>query len=110
MDRKIKNMIHNSIIFNKNDIYEWYNIVSPILNHPEFQKRKKFSHHGHKSVYDHSLIVSIKAYFFAKKFNLDCRTLRLQVYFTIFIVNLGWMIWRLNLFLRGMLLLMQKML
>lgn len=45
-------------------------IVSEILNHPEFQKRKNYLHHENESVYDHSLKVSYLGYRIAKKINL----------------------------------------
>lgn len=53
---------------------EYYNIVKPILEHKEFQKRQKFPHHGEKTVYDHSLEVSILSYRIAKKLKLDYKS------------------------------------
>lgn len=47
---------------------EYYEIVKDILEHPEFQRRKKYGHHGTISVYDHSLSVSLMAYKMAKYF------------------------------------------
>lgn len=41
---------------------EYEKIVSNILEHPEFQKRKTYMHHENESVYEHSLKVSILAY------------------------------------------------
>ena len=49
---------------------EYYEIVSEILNHEEFIKRKSYMHHGKVSVYDHSLKVSIMAYKISKKFKI----------------------------------------
>ncbi len=45
----------------------YFEIVKPILLHPEFQRRKKFMHHENESVYDHCLSVSILSYKIAKK-------------------------------------------
>lgn len=53
---------------------EWYEIAEPILNHSEFQKRKRFMHHGTISVYDHVVIVSILAFEMAKKRGLDVKS------------------------------------
>ena len=47
---------------------DYYEIVKDILESEEFQKRKKFAHHGSISVYDHSLRVSMVAYELSKKF------------------------------------------
>lgn len=60
--------------FLDNSLNEWYDIVQPILNNPEFQKRKKYMHHGTISVYDHVLNVSILAYKKAKSHNLDAKS------------------------------------
>ena len=49
------------------DEIEYYKIVNKILNHPEFQKRKQYAHHGNISVFDHSLAVSKVSYYLAKK-------------------------------------------
>ena len=56
------------------DINEWYIIVKPIITNPEFQKRKKYMHHGTISAYDHVLNVSMLAYKMAKKRNLDYKS------------------------------------
>ena len=53
---------------------EFYEIINPILNSSEFQKRKNYKHHGKISVYDHSLRVSKVAYILAKKLNKDYRS------------------------------------
>ncbi len=57
----------------KND-KEFEKIVNEIITDPEFQKRKKFLHHGDISVYEHSLKVSKKAYSIAKFFHADCKS------------------------------------
>lgn len=53
---------------------EYYDIVEPILNHPEIIKRKDFIHHESCSVYDHCLIVSILSYIWAKKLGWDYKS------------------------------------
>ena len=50
---------------------EYYEIVKEILENEEFQRRKQFPHHGEKTVFDHSLEVSILSYKIAKKLRLD---------------------------------------
>ncbi|MDD2377480.1 MAG: HD domain-containing protein [Bacilli bacterium] len=50
---------------------EYKEIVKDILNHEEFLKRKNYHHHENRSVYVHSLSVSIKAYKLARTFHLD---------------------------------------
>ena len=52
---------------------EWYLIVENILKNPEFQKRKLFMHHHNLSVWEHSILVSFKAYMVASYFNADKR-------------------------------------
>lgn len=56
------------------DKLEYYDIVKEILKNDEFQKRKKFKHHGNISVYDHCLEVSKISYYLAKKMNLDYKS------------------------------------
>lgn len=53
---------------------EYIQIVKPILQNPEFIKRRIYHHHENRSVYGHCLMVSIKAYHFAKYFNLDYKS------------------------------------
>lgn len=53
---------------------EYYDIVKSILESEEFQKRKKYKHHGNISVYSHCLSVSKKSYKIAKKMNLDYKS------------------------------------
>lgn len=54
-----------------NSLYEWYELVKPILTNEEFQKRKLYRHHGDITVYEHCVNVSIKGFLMAKKFDLD---------------------------------------
>lgn len=53
---------------------EYINIVEPILNHPEFQRRLEYHHHENRSVYTHSLYVSYYSYLVAKKLKLDYKS------------------------------------
>lgn len=53
---------------------EWYDIAYPIINNPEFQRRKNFRHHGKVSVYDHVIKVSIHAFIMAKSKGLDYKS------------------------------------
>lgn len=46
---------------------EFMDIVTPILENPEFYKRKKWQHHEHSSLYEHSLAVSYLTYKICKK-------------------------------------------
>lgn len=55
----------------KKDYEEYLSIVSPILEHEEFIKRKTFKHHGDITVYDHCLNVSKCSYIMAKKLRCD---------------------------------------
>ena len=50
---------------------EYYEIVKPILESAEFEKRKQYCHHGNKTVYDHCMDVSIIAYRLAKRLGFD---------------------------------------
>lgn len=63
------------ICVNSKDLSYWYEIAKPILDHPEYQKRKKYMHHGDTSVYTHSVGVSLRAFQIGKKFNLDLKSL-----------------------------------
>lgn len=49
---------------------EYEKIVSSILEHPEFQKRKTYMHHENESVYNHSVKVSIMSYHIASILHL----------------------------------------
>ena len=53
---------------------EYIKIVKPILEHPEFIKRKEYKHHERESVYEHSLIVSYNSYKIAKMLGLDYKS------------------------------------
>ena len=53
---------------------EYYEIIKPILEHPEFLKRKTYVHHESCSVYEHCLAVSILSYRWAKKWHLDYKS------------------------------------
>jgi len=53
------------------DYTEFFNLVKPILEHPEFKKRKKYLHHIGESVYEHTLRVSFDSYKIAKRFGWD---------------------------------------
>ncbi len=53
---------------------EYEEIVKEIIEHPEFQKRKKYAHHGDITVYDHCLKVSKKAYSLARFFHTDYKS------------------------------------
>lgn len=53
------------------DYEQFIELVSPILNHPEFQKRKEYMHHIGESVYTHTLRVSYDSYKIAKKLGWD---------------------------------------
>lgn len=50
---------------------EFYKIIAPILEHEEFQKRKQYQHHGTITVFEHSLAVSLRSYYVARKLGLD---------------------------------------
>ncbi len=50
---------------------QYINLVKNILENEEFLKRKKYKHHGDKTVYEHSLEVSFLAYRISKKLGLD---------------------------------------
>lgn len=70
-----KNLIKNidpSIVLNPL-FDDWLIYVEDILLSDEFQKRKLFPHHHNLSVWDHSILVSFKAFLAAKYFNADAR-------------------------------------
>ena len=50
---------------------EYLEITNEILNNEEFLKRKKYMHHGKKTVYEHSLEVSFLSYRLAKKLKFN---------------------------------------
>lgn len=49
---------------------EYYDIVSSILENEEFQKRRKYKHHGKISVYTHCVRVSKVSYYICKKLRM----------------------------------------
>lgn len=53
------------------EMNEYYDIIKEILEHPEFQKRREYDHHGKITVYDHCLSVSKLSYKMAKKLKKD---------------------------------------
>lgn len=53
---------------------EYINIIKPIITNEEFLKRKYYHHHENRSVYGHSLMVSIRSYKLAKKLGLDYKS------------------------------------
>ncbi len=52
---------------------EFYEIIKPIIEHPEFIKRKKYKHHENESVFEHCLEVSYKSYKVAKALHMNAR-------------------------------------
>lgn len=63
------------IFMSKNvDYTEWETIVNPIINSPEFLKRKTFRHHGDVTVYEHSIKVSKLSYKLAKRLHTDYKS------------------------------------
>ncbi|MEG2322412.1 MAG: phosphohydrolase [Bacilli bacterium] len=60
-------------ILNKMDD-EYIKIVKEIITNPEFIKRRIYHHHENRSVYGHCLLVSIRAYYIARFFNLDYKS------------------------------------
>ncbi len=62
------------IYIGKTSKEEFFEIISEILNSEEYQKRKKYKHHGEKSVYDHCLSVSMKSYKIAKIMGMDYKS------------------------------------
>lgn len=49
---------------------EYYEIVKDILENSEFEKRKRYCHHGKITVYQHSLKVSKIAYIISKRLGM----------------------------------------
>lgn len=54
---------------------EFLSYIKPILDNQEFQRRKNYMHHYNLSVYDHSMEVAYKSYLFAKKYQLDKKSI-----------------------------------
>ena len=57
------------------DYKEFYKLVSPIIENEEFQKRKKYPHHIHESVYEHVSKVAFDCYKIGKRYSLDYKSL-----------------------------------
>ncbi len=53
---------------------DYLSIVYPILKNKEFNRRKSYHHHENRSVFAHSLLVSIRSYKIAKSLGLDYKT------------------------------------
>lgn len=53
---------------------EYYKIIREIIFNEEFQKRKKYAHHGKITVYEHSLAVSKYAYLICKRLGYDYKS------------------------------------
>lgn len=58
----------------KNIDSEYVEIIKPIITNSEFLKRQYYHHHENRSVYGHSLLVSIRSYNIAKKLGLDYKS------------------------------------
>lgn len=71
-DKDVLSYIDHTILLNP-FFDEWYGYVEQILLNDEFQKRKLFPHHHEMSVWDHSILVSFRAFITAKIFNADVR-------------------------------------
>ncbi len=69
----ISDLIKYDFLVYSNNLSEWLEIVKPILENEEFQKRKLFIHHEEESLFDHSVLVSFKAFLLAKKFKADVK-------------------------------------
>ena len=54
---------------------EFNELVGPITQNEEFQKRKKYPHHIHESVYEHVSKVAFDCYKIGKRFSLDYKSL-----------------------------------
>ncbi len=65
----MKEKLPKSILDDIND--EYLSIVYPILKNREYNKRKKYHHHENRSVFAHSLLVSVRSYKVAKALGLD---------------------------------------
>ena len=62
------------IMKKKYDYSEWYMIVEPKITSREYIKRRTFRHHGDVTVYEHSMMVSKKAYRMAKRIGADYKS------------------------------------
>ena len=68
MEEKFSKNILNSLTD------DYLNIVNKVLFNEEFIKRKEYHHHEKRSVYGHSLIVSINSYKIAYRLGLDYKS------------------------------------
>jgi len=73
MKEEVNAFLRNYYSFEEEDFEEYYALVAHILEHPEFQKRKTFFHHGNETVFQHCLRVSFKAWKKAKKRGLHTK-------------------------------------
>lgn len=71
-DKKVLKYIDPAIILSPN-FDEWFKITKDILLNDEFQKRKYFMHHHNLTVWDHSILVSFKAFKIAKRIGANAR-------------------------------------
>ncbi len=71
-DTDVLSYIDHTILLNP-FFDEWFKYVEEILLSDEFQKRKLFPHHHNISVWDHSILVSFRAFIMAKIFNANVR-------------------------------------
>lgn len=71
-DRNVLKYIEPAIILSPS-FDEWFKITKEVLLNDEFQKRKYFMHHHNLTVWDHSILVSFKAFKIAKTIGADER-------------------------------------
>ncbi len=71
-DKNVLRYIDPAIVLSSS-FDEWFNITKEILLNDEFQKRKYFMHHHNLTVWDHSILVSFKAFKIAKNIGADAR-------------------------------------
>jgi hypothetical protein len=71
-DKKVLKYIDPAIILSP-QFDEWFKITKEVLMNDEFQKRKYFMHHHNLSVWDHSILVSFKAFKIARAVGADSR-------------------------------------
>lgn len=71
-DKKVLKYIDPAIILSP-QFDEWFKITKEVLLNDEFQKRKYFMHHHNLSVWDHSILVSFKAFKIARAIGADDR-------------------------------------
>lgn len=71
-DKNVLKYIDPAIILSPS-FDEWFKITKDILLNDEFQKRKYFMHHHNLTVWDHSILVSFKAFKIARVIGADKR-------------------------------------